>query len=146
MHKLAGCLSWLRLSCWSSQRHSAARSASTPCAAALSIPPCQGHLASLLSSWLLHSFQQGIPLGQVLIDRRDTIPGLEGALVHAQAVFDSCRTLDLRNATVSLGCADLLRGAPSLECLRLRSDFFTADKGAPSKHEEMRKFMALLPV
>ena len=61
-------------------------------------------------------------------------------------MFDSCRTLDLRNATVSPGCADLLRGAPSLECLRLRSDFFTADKASPSKHEELTKFIALLPV
>ncbi len=65
--------------------------------------------------------------------------------MYAQAVFDSCRTLDLRNATVSLGCVDLLRGATSLECLRLRSDYFTADKDG-SKHEELTKFAALLPV
>ena len=63
-----------------------------------------------------------------------------------QAVFDSCRNLDLRNATVSLGCVNLLRGAPSLERLRLRSDFFTADRDAPNKHEDLLKFIALLPV
>ena len=63
-----------------------------------------------------------------------------------QAVFDSCRILDLRNATVSLGCVDLLRGAPSLERLRLRSDFFTADRGTPSKHQDLLKFIAQLPV
>ena len=65
--------------------------------------------------------------------------------LHVQAVFNSCRTLDLRNATVSLGCVDLLRGAASLECLRLRSDYFTADTDG-SKHEELTKFIALLPV
>ena len=65
--------------------------------------------------------------------------------MHAQAVFDSCRVLDLRNATVSLGCAHLLRGAPSLECLRLRSDFFSVEEGA-SKYEELRQFITVLPV
>lgn len=65
--------------------------------------------------------------------------------VHSQAVFDSCRTLDLRNATVTLSCVDLLRDAKSLECLRLRSDYFTADKDC-SKHAELQRFIALLPV
>ena len=60
-------------------------------------------------------------------------------------MFDSCRVLDLRNATVSLGCVHLLQGAPSLECLRLRSDFFSVDEGA-SKYEELQQFIALLPV
>ena len=65
--------------------------------------------------------------------------------MHSQAVFDSCRTLDLRNATVTLSCVDLLRNAKSLECLRLRSDYFTADKDC-SKHDELQRFIALLPV
>ena len=65
--------------------------------------------------------------------------------MHSQAVFDSCRTLDLRNATVTLSCVDLLRDAKSLECLRLRSDYFTADKDC-SKHDELQRFIALLPV
>lgn len=73
------------------------------------------------------------------------LPATKDPSLYVQAVFDSCRTLDLRNATVSLGCVDLLRGAASLECLRLRSDYFTADKDG-SKHEELTKFAALLPV
>ena len=72
--------------------------------------------------------------------------GHERVRLHVQAVFDSCRILDLRNATVSLGCVELLRGAPSLECLRLRSDFFTADRDAPNKHGDLLDFIAQLPV
>lgn len=67
--------------------------------------------------------------------------------LHLQAVFDSCRILDLRNATVTLGCVDLLRSAASLECLCLRSDYIAAEgQDGGTKHDELQKFIALLPV